>query len=441
MTLIERVVQAEPYGGAGATRVTLSEDEVEEILQHLEAASGPWASRPADFKALAFLLYAVGQSERLARLASPIGEIEQEAAKLLATLRPLDAAEAEQISQSTILGYLSQFTTRDRNEGWTTAVLDLLAWIAPQRIADLLECDKASLIPRYVVTHGLPLDLWPTLTATLLGRSDGVSRSSAFVLADWSFERRRALEVDPTFGAILSAVDRNAKIAILAKAAASCYRRLIQPLQEEMRRVESETFDFILAELKKTVDSAADVRAAVREGKYELLILAVLATLGLKQKATNEARQLGEQLYRDAFSPATEEDLPGAQRRIDIVAFPAPQPPPVRPYIAQESVNLLTIVGKSVPLTADRFEELSQQLHCDDLTRDLDFTLYLFDRRRAVLLVAFGALVGASKDTTLYGLARTYAEFLHRLPCGTEVFSEEYCSQISSETSISLPRA
>jgi hypothetical protein len=439
MTLIERVVQAEPYGGPGAAHVTLSEDEVEELLQHLEAASGPWASRPADLKALTFLLYTVGQSERLMRLVSPAGEIEQEATKLLGALRPLDAREVEQISQATILGYLSHSFARDRAEGWATAVLDLLAWVAPQRIVDLVEHDKASLIPRYVVTHGLPLELWPTLTGTLLRRSDEPSRSAAFVLADWSFERRRRSQGDPTFDAILTAVDRSARIAILAKAVASCYRRLIQPLQEEIRQTESEAFDLIQAQLKKNVESAADVRAAVREGKYELLILAVLATFGLRQKATDEARQLGEKLYRDAFSPATEEDLPGAARRIDIVALPKAQSPPVRPYIAQESINLLKIVGQTVPLSADRFEELAQNLQCDDLARDLDYSLYLFDRRRAVLLAAFGALVGAATDATLHDRARGYAKSLTRLPSGTAVFSEEYRTQLSSETNIDLP--
>jgi hypothetical protein len=441
VTLIERVVQAEPYCGAGSAHVTVSEDEVEELQQHLEAAPGPWASRPADLKVLAFLLYTVGQSERLMRLVSPAGEIEQEAAMLLSGLRPLEGWEIERISQATISGYLDHTFARDRAEGWAIAVLDLLAWVAPQRIVDLVEHDKASLIPRYVITHGLPLDLWPTLTGTLLGTSDKPSRSAAFVLADWSFERRRRSPDDKTFDAILSAVDRDARIAILVKAVASCYRVLIQPLRDEMRRMESEAFDYILAELKKTVESAADVRAAVSEGKYELLILAVLSTLGLKQKATNEARRLGEQLYREAFSPATEEDLPGVGRRIDIVAFPKPQAPPIRPYIAQESLNLLKLVGKCVPLTADRFEELAENLQCDDLARDLDYSLYLFDRRRAILLAAFGALVGVAGDTTLHGRARAYTEFLHRLPAGTAVFSEEYHSQLSSETNIPLPLA
>jgi hypothetical protein len=393
------------------------------------AASGiESATNLIDLKVLAYAIHvgAMEPDEALHRLGDPCLVLET----MRSMLEALPAIESERMAETLshgTAGYHGRVFGNNQEEGWALTLFDMLHDCRFAKRIDVFgSSDPARIGVRWAVQGILTEEEASCLVGIWAAKGDALHIAAAGFLV--------LASVDTELGGHGSMVNiahlpRLPRAIIGGRVLGDLYTRRRNSYQTgEFARRREDLIDRLKIEVPKWVEVPEDIRKFVHSGvRNEQDLVSFLLTLPLGERLRRVAGTEADELLKHAFQRVQ------TRAQLDERELM---------YVAGWMINPLAHAAVSIRMSVELFHDLLDNLAFDEYAHDFDYTLYLNDRPRAILLSAIGAIASVeNSEPDLAAEARAAADVLRKLPAGVGRFGDDFVAELESRYGLVLPTA
>jgi hypothetical protein len=402
---------------------SVTDEDVIDAVSRIERTSGL-----AELKVLAYAIHlGVLEPGEFSRRLGENDAILKTMHSFIARLPAVDSDRVAELLSHGMAGYHGRVFGNNQDEGWAFTLFDALH---ESGYTDLLKLfvseDPARIGIRWATQGSLNVALASRVVATWaeIGDALHVAAAGFLVLAS----------VDSEISGYESMIDITLlaplpRAIITGRVMGNLLMRSRNPNQsDESARRRNDLLARLTPAISSWMQTPADLRKFVYGAsvRNEAELVAFLLTLPLQPRVKHIAAGEGDTLLKRAFQRvSTRVELEERQLM----------------YVAGWMINPLANTALAIRMGPERFEEFLDNLAVDEYTHDFDYSLYLNDRVRAILLCAIGAVVAKINGEESVGkMARETAALLSVLPAGSvTVFGDEALAQLENDFDVTLP--
>ncbi len=345
-------------------------------------------------------------------------------------LRGLDSVDDDAMTQA-LSGNRAAYSARARGgsaaEGWAFAIFDLLhdarssAWLQTLSIDDPARIAIRWCLQGEISGGDLDSVVWKCAAI-----GDALHIAAAGTLAEQSMDA----ELNGLgFMTQLAALPRIPRAAISGRVLSRLLQEhhLTHGLEEYARRARN-LIQRLTFEASQWIQAPTDLKQAFKGSEKDDRVLCLLLSLPLPGNVRKAGTDIAQNVLWRSFARIERfEDI-----RLQVM-----------PYIGGWTLETLAQCAIEIDLQSSMFDQFVENLRCDEFSHDYSYELYLYDRIRAIVLVALGAIVaseGSSRDKALLEKSRAIISRLSLLPAGAvEVFATDMRVELDKQYGIVVP--
>lgn len=401
----------------------VTDEDVVDAVSRIERASDL-----AELKVLAYAVHlGVLEPGEFSRRLGETDAVLQTMHSFLARLLAIDSDRVAELLSHGMAGYQGRVFGNSQDEGWALTLFDALHESGYAHWLKLfVPEDPARIGIRWATQGSLSAADASRVVATWAAIGDALHVAAAGFLVLASIDSEIAGHGSVIDITVLAPLPR---AVIGGRVIGNLLMRNRNPNQlDEFARRRNDLIARLTPAISSWMQTPADLRKFVHGAgvRNEEELVAFLLTLPLDPGVKRVAEGQGDALLRHAFQRvSTRVELEERQLM----------------YVAGWMINPLANTALAIRIGPERFEEFLDNLAFDEYAHDFDYSLYLNDRVRAILLCAIGAIVAkVNTEETIGDMAHETAALLSRLPAGSvTVFGDEALAQLESDFDVTLP--